>query len=249
MLIECCRHLIKRCPSPLTPHTVNYSACIWKWPRPPPPSSRPSCPLAFSLSLSHPLLMALAWLSPPLSHLVSRAPCAVGSGKKNSLPLQTKTPRARALALLSPEDRLPVAARSLTGGGGGTRAKVALVAAAAAVAFGALSSLPLSFPLSLAGRQALTHLFLSSFANPAPLPPAPSSLPPFLLSCSLGRSLMAPLSSCWCWRPPGRGRERPLRERDRSFVLAGKPGLVGLTPPAASLAHYYFHNCDCGRSS
>ena len=118
MLIECCRHLIKRCPSPLTPHTVNYSACIWKWPRPPPPSSRPSCPLAFSLSLSHPLLMALAWLSPPLSHLVSRAPCAVGSGKKNSLPLQTKTPRARAPLLCfhpktacpSPLVRSPVAA-------------------------------------------------------------------------------------------------------------------------------------------
>ena len=126
--------------------------------------------------------------------------------------------RARALALLSPEDRLPVAARSLTGGGGGTRAKVALVAAAAAVAFGALSSLPLSFPLSLAGRQALTHLFLSSFANPAPSHPRPAlSLPSCSPVRSVGRSWHHSVLVGVGGRQDEGGNDRYENETVRSF--------------------------------
>ena len=179
-------------------------------------------------------------LPPPLPHSLG-APGSLGSGKKNSLfPPNQNAPSLCFHSKLSarppvrcPPVRVRCRRHRLTGarrwdmgegrfGGGYGRSCL-------------WSALPpsLSLLLSLAGRQALACSSLL-LHEPCPLPSCPAQPSPscLLFSPPPARSLMAPLTSCWCWWPP------PGRRGDRfenGTVLAGKPAFVGPAPPPPSI--------------
>ena len=105
-----------------------------------------------------------------------------------------------------------------------------------------------------ASRQALTHLFLSSplfLREPCPLP---CPLPPLALCrrplSPLGRPLARSLARSWHHSLlVGVGGRQEWTRDHRSGGKAGLSRPHSLHRPPSSSAHYYFHNCDCGRSS